>query len=165
MARVPEKDENISDSRDRQYRRISILSSSDIDTEDTHCSAGACHQSFDSSGTLTSGLITGRAKSDSENASLDALRLVASVARVICALCTARSRDMAHPDLDIGGLGNVIDVSIPFCMLFSISISRILPLFYVVGLGFLRLPTRHLSFDVLDSCWKQAGSLYSWTSA
>ncbi|OCB86443.1 hypothetical protein A7U60_g6565 [Sanghuangporus baumii] len=109
LARQPRKEENISDFHDRQY--VPILLSSGNDTEDTHRSADAEYQSFDSSGTHTGGLISELVhdKNVPENACLDILRLVASTARVVCALCAARSRDMAYPNLDAAELGYIVD--------------------------------------------------------
>ncbi|KAL5513166.1 hypothetical protein ACEPAH_3564 [Sanghuangporus vaninii] len=109
LARQPRKEENISDFHDRQY--VPILLSSGNDTEDTHRSADGEYQSFDSSGTHTEGPISELAhdKNVPENACLDVLRLVASTARVVCAVCAARSRDMAYPNSDPAELGNIVD--------------------------------------------------------
>ncbi|KAL5531644.1 hypothetical protein ACEPAG_4521 [Sanghuangporus baumii] len=109
VARQPQKEENISDSHHRQY--VPILLSSGNDTEDTHRRADTEHQSFDSSGTHTGGPISKLAhdKNVPENVCLDVLQLVASAARVVCALCAARSHDMAYPNLDAAELGYIAD--------------------------------------------------------
>ncbi|KAL5492385.1 hypothetical protein ACEPAI_3832 [Sanghuangporus weigelae] len=109
VARQPQKEENISDFHHRQY--VPILLSSGNDTEDTHRSVDAEYQSFDSSGTHTRGPISEFAhdKNVPENTCLDVLWLVASTARVVCAVCAARSRDMAYPNLDPAELGCIVD--------------------------------------------------------